>query len=301
MRRLKYAADGLTLDWYDSQPSVPESRLDWWATNTEKRHEHGFSYCIVNAHNSEKIESISRQLHELTTLPHEIKIFEDDKPLMRDLFPHCRYNPVQRIDDSDFKTDPNYNPKISIVMSTFKRQHCIRRTVGWVLAQDYQNWELIIVDNEKNGPGLPPLPPDPRISTVNLTAEANGCYSRNEGVKLATGDLVCYFDDDDEMMPGFLRKMAAPFCDPEVQVVRCGMKLVQGGCDFSYSTQEAWLRREFATPTWVKGTPVHDQIYFHSIVNKNKWTRRNVIQLGEVLVTAHSEPIGGRRSIGAED
>jgi hypothetical protein len=301
MRRLKYAADGLTLDWFDQQPGVPDNRRDWWATDTEKYHPHGFSYCIVNAHNEENVESISKQLRELTTAPYEINVFKEDKPRMRDLFPHCKYNPVQRIDDSDFRTDPSYCPKVSIVMSTFKRQHCILRTVGWILAQDYQNWELIIIDNERNGAGLPQMPNDSRISTVNLTAEANACYSRNEGVKLATGDLICYFDDDDEMKEGFLRKMVAPFCDPEVQIVRCGMKLVEGGCDFSYSTQEAWLRREFATPTWVKGTSFHDQIYFRNIIEKNQWTRRNIIQLGEVLVTAHTEPIGGRRSIGAED
>jgi hypothetical protein len=301
MGRGRYAADGLTLNWFDSQPSVPESRYKWWATDPDRSHPFGFSYCIVNAAHADHIADIKKTLSAATTLPYEILTFAGDKPTMPDLFPHCHYSWVQRIDDCVPQVQEGYNPKISIVMSTFKRQHCILRTVGWVRAQDYQNWELIIVDNEKDGPGLPQMPDDSRISTYNLTGEANGCYSRNEGVKLATGDLVCYFDDDDEMNPGFLRKMSAPFCDPEVQVVRCGMKLPCGGCDFSYSTQEAWLRREFATATWNKGTSIHDQIYFHNIIDKNKWTRRNIVQTGEILVTAHVEPIGGRRSVGAED
>lgn len=297
--RGQYASDGLTLDWFDQQPSVPKNWRSWWADNTGKPV--GYSYCIVNAHDPEHIAEITAQLKTLTKLPFEILTFTDEKKTMPELFPFCKYRQVQRISDDRPFTVPGYNPKISIVLTTFKRQHCIRRTVGWVRAQDYSNWELLIINNEKNGPGLPKLPNDSRISIYNPTEEANGCYSRNEGVKLSTGAIVCNFDDDDEMLPGYLRKMSAPFCDPKVQVVRCGMLLTNGGCDFSYSTQEAWLRREYATPTWVKGTPVHDQLYYLGVIEKNGWTRKNIVQLGEVLVKAYSEPIGGRRSVGAED
>lgn len=294
-----YAADGLTRDWFDSRPGVPKNRRDWWAANPCKPA--GFSYCIVNAHDNRHVASITRQLKNLTTAPHEVLTFSDEKKKMPELFPYCKYNWVQRISDDSFETVKVYNPKVSIVLTTFKRQHCILRTIGWIRSQNYSNWELIVIDNEKDGPGLPEMPDDCRISVYNPTEEANGCYSRNEGVKLATGDLVCNFDDDDEMLPGYLRKMVAPFSNPDVQVVRCGMLLTNGGCDFSYSTQEAWLRREYATPTWVKGNPFHDQVYYHSIVEKNRWTRKNIVQLGEVLVKAYSEPIGGRRSRGAED
>jgi Glycosyl transferase family 2 len=301
MPRSKYADDGLTQCWFDQIANVPKDRTDWWATDAHGRHPFGFSYCIVNAHNDEKVAAIKQQLAAETTAPFEIHTFAEDKPTMPELFPHCRYSWTQRISDDDFTVDPNYNPKISIVMTTFKRQHCILRTVGWVLAQDYTNWELIIIDNEKNGAGLPPMPNDSRIKTYNICKESNTAYPRNEGVKLATGDIVCNFDDDDEMRPGFFTKMVAPFCNPEVQVVRCGMLLVKGGCDFSYSTQEAWLRREFATPTWTRIPNIHDQIYYRDIIDKNKWTNKNIVQLGEVLVTARTEPQGGRRSFGAQD
>lgn len=292
---MKYESDGLTINWYDSQPGVVASRRNvWWGENPKGLR--GISYCIVNSVNPDRI---SKQISHLTTLPFEILTMSDDVE-MPALLKFCKYNWVQRISDDQHKTDPNYNPKISIIMTTFKRQHCILRTVNWIRQQDYSNWELIIVNNEKDGPPLPALPDDPRISIYNPTEEANGCYSRNQGLKWATGDLICNFDDDDEMLPGFLRKMVAPFCDPDVKVVRCGM-LTKGGCDFSYSTQEAWLRREHATATWQKGTAIHDQIYYHTIVNKNGWTRKNIVQLGEVLVIAHTEPIGGRRSVNAED
>jgi hypothetical protein len=258
----------------------------------------GFSYCIVNAHNPEHIAAITAQLKALTMVPYEILTFTDEKRTMPELFPYCKYSWTQRISDDSPLIVEGYNPKISIVLTTFKRQHCVLRTIGWIRAQDYSNWELLVIDNEKDGPGLPPMPDDSRISVHNPTAEANACYARNEGVKLATGDLVCYFDDDDEMLPNYLSKMSAPFCNPEVQVVRCGMQLTLGACDFSYSTQEAWLRRQYATPTWAKGTPVHDQIYYTRIIDKNRWARENIVQLGEVLVKAYSDPKGGLREGG---
>lgn len=302
MRRGNYSSDGLTINWFDRQKGVPKNRQDWWATEDGSTNPFGFSYCLVNVPASApRVKTIVSELVANTTAPFEVKIFEDDMPKMPDLFPHCRYSWTQRISVDEYETREDYNPKISIVMSTFKRQHCILRTVGWVLDQDYSNWELILIDNEKDGPGLPQMPNDPRISTYNLAKESNTAYPRNEGLKLATGDIICNFDDDDEMTSGFLRKMSAPFCNPDVQVVRCGMKLGCGGCDFSYSTQEAWLRREYATPTWSRVKGIHDQIYYHDIVAKNKWTRKNIVQTGEVLVIAHTEPIGGRRTKGAED
>ena len=290
----RYAAEGLTIEWFDRR--VDTSRFaDWWGGNP--RGKMGSSYCIVNALNPARIAA---PIAAMTTQAHEILSFSDDKS-MKELIPLCKFNRVQRISDDTHQTDPTYCPKVSVVMSTFKRQHIILRTVEFLRRQDYQNWELIIIDNERGGRGLPPMPADHRITTHNLIVEANGCYSRNEGVKLATGDIVGYFDDDDEMLPGFISKMVAPFCDPEVQIVRCGMLLTNNSCDFSYSTQEAWLRREYATATWKKGTPVHDQIYFNDIINLNGWSRRNIVQLGEILIKAHTEPIGGRRSVGAED
>jgi glycosyltransferase involved in cell wall biosynthesis len=186
-----------------------------------------------------------------------------------------------------------YNPKVSIVLPTYKRQHVILRTLQTIIDQDYKNWEMFIINNEKGGV-LPNLPPDPRIEVHEHCEEANACYARNVGLQYVTGDLVCFFDDDDDMLPGYLKKMSAPFCDPKVMVVKCGM-FSYGSKDFSYSTQEAWLRKEYATPTWKKGFLTHDQVYYREIILKNGWKKENIIQLDEILVTAHSELQGGLR------
>lgn len=304
------------------QPTYPS----WWATQWGIQHEvhQGFSYCITDCSHPEHVQRLIEELIENTTSPYEIvlwvcvedydfeKFIEEKKkqgidivvvdkksPVntnMPTLFPHCKRIWLMQIDDDIPKLGPHHNLKVSIVIPTFKRQHVILRTVKSILAQSYENWELIISNNEKDAQLI--LPRDKRIKIYEHSEEANACYARNKGLEHVTGDLVCFFDDDDEMMPGYMEKMAAPFSDPDVQVVRCGMLCTFGACDFSYSTQEAWLRTEHATPTWGKGSLVHDQVYYHTIIEKNGWKRNNIVQLGEVLVKAYTEPKGGIREGG---
>lgn len=255
------------------------------------------SYCILNAKNKEHIAAFKAHIQPLMgENSYEVLEFEDE-PTTTELFPYCTYHWVMLVDDtSDFKTDTDYQPKVSIIMGTFRRQHIIGRTVATLLAQSYQNWELIVINNEKGG--KVDLPADSRIKIYEHSEIANPCYAKNCGYQYVTGDLVCAFDDDNDMLPGYLAKMVAPFADPEVKVVHCGMRLPTNVCDFSYDTQEAWLRTADATPTWTPGSLVHDQLYYRGIIAAKKWTRRNIVQLGEVLIQAHTDPKGGMREGG---
>ena len=295
----RYAADGLTIDWFD-QPHPEDTRWpyplpEWWTAHLDGMT--GVSYCILNAKNKSHIDRIKKQLAELV-IGHRYEVLEFEEDLTpQELFPYCTYRWLMLVDDlQDIKLNPQYNPKVSIIMGTFRRQHIIGRTVKTLLAQDYQNWELIVINNEKGGKVN--LPNDPRIRVYEHSEQANPCYAKNCGYQYVTGDLVCAFDDDNDMLPGYLSKMAAPFADPQIKVVRCGMRLPSNICDFSYDTQEAWLRAEDATPTWTPGSMVHDQLYYRGIIADKGWTRRNIFQVGEVLIQAHTDPIGGMREGG---
>lgn len=269
-------------------PELPE----WWSANPKGIT--GFSYCLVNVTSPQNFFTLDSHITPWMKHQYEILCFTDDKS-MRDLLAFCKFDWVMRVDVTPYKTDPSYDPRVSIILPTYKRQHTLPRTLASILGQSHQNWELIIVNNEVGG--AVEVPADPRITVYEHAEEANACYARNSGVQHATGDLVCFFDDDDVMLPDYLAKMSAPFCDPEVRIVKCGMAL-DGFVDFSFSTQEAWLRREHATATWMKGDPCHDQIYYHSIIAREGWTRSNIIQTGEVLVKAGADPQGGLRASG---
>jgi glycosyltransferase involved in cell wall biosynthesis len=187
-------------------------------------------------------------------------------------------------------------PKISIIMPTYRRSHTIFRTVQSIRAQTYSNWELIIVDNEGSGDYRFN---DPRISVHVHAERASASYARNQGVSYARGELVCFFDDDDYMFPNYLETFVRAFAEkPSVKMVRCGMVVTAGRINFSYATPECCLRREFVTPTWSNSGPAQDQLYFKNIISTRGWSEANgdILTLTEALCHAHCNPRGGLRS-----
>jgi glycosyltransferase involved in cell wall biosynthesis/SAM-dependent methyltransferase len=186
-------------------------------------------------------------------------------------------------------------PKISIIMPTYRRCHTILRTLQTICAQTYANWELILVDNAGDG-GY--WFADTRIRIYCHSERVSSSYARNQGLQHAKGDLVCFFDDDDDMFPTYLENIAIAFqANPRAKMVRCGMLVPGNRIDFSHATPECCLRREYATPSWSNNL-VQDQHYFSGIVAASGWSEKNgdIIVLREALCRANSDSCGGLRS-----
>jgi len=99
----------------------------------------------------------------------------------------------------------NLNSLVSIIIPTYNRAHLIGETLDSVLAQTYQNWECIIVDdgstdntNEVVGKYLNK---DNRFKYYHRPDEhlPGGNGARNYGFKMSQGEYVNWFDDDDLM------------------------------------------------------------------------------------------------------
>jgi glycosyltransferase involved in cell wall biosynthesis len=186
-------------------------------------------------------------------------------------------------------------PTISIVMATYRRPHTINRTVAQIRSQSYQDWELIVVNNARAGDYSFQ---DKRIKGYRHAAHASASYARNEGLRYVTGDLVCFFDDDDDMFPDYLARLAAAFeAHPQARMVRCGMVVAGGAVNFSYATPEVCLRREYASPTWAAEGVLQDQMYFRRIVRQRGWREpRDIVVVPAPLCRANSYPQGGLRA-----
>jgi glycosyltransferase involved in cell wall biosynthesis len=185
-------------------------------------------------------------------------------------------------------------PKVSIIMPTFRRPHTLMRTIETVRAQRYSNWELLVVDNAGDGAYLFG---DPRIHVHILNERASASYARNAAIGRATGELICFFDDDDDMFPDYLEKLVAALqAHPEAKMVRCGMIVTGGAQNYSYATPECCVRREFATATW-ESCGCHDQVYFAGIAERNGWSLENgsIVMVREALCRANSDGTGGLR------
>jgi len=111
---------------------------------------------------------------------------------------------------------------ISVILPTYNKTHCIAEAIQSVLAQYYQNWELIIVDDGSVDSTASVVAPYLRDSRVHYLPRAHGGQSRarNHGIARSQGEIIAYLDSDNVWYPGFLHAAAAAFSeDAELEVV----------------------------------------------------------------------------------
>lgn len=96
---------------------------------------------------------------------------------------------------------------VSVIMLTFNRENYVGRMIDCILAQSYQNFEFIIVDNgstDRSGAIAEEYAAkDPRIRVLHRS-RGNIGSGRNAGLDIARGKYVGFVDDDDTCTPDYL-------------------------------------------------------------------------------------------------
>lgn len=184
----------------------------------------------------------------------------------------------------------------SIVMPTYRRPHTLPRAVGAVLAQTRASWELIVVQND-DGPAVE-LPNDERVRRFRYAERASASYARNCGLAHATGEFVLFADDDDMLLPAALEVFEYLFrLERRAKMVACGIVLPSGEPFHGFSTQSCAVRREFATPTWTDHVYAHDDVYWRSLLEVNRWSEetRTFVRVPRFVAVAFGDARGGLR------
>ncbi len=115
-------------------------------------------------------------------------------------------------------------PRVSIVMPCYNARAHLPRSVGSVLAQTLQDWELIAVDDGSVDDTRAWLEQqtDPRIR-VHAQPNRGVSAARNAGLALARGALVAFLDADDTWEPRFLQAMVDALQGrPDAVLAYCG-------------------------------------------------------------------------------
>lgn len=117
---------------------------------------------------------------------------------------------------------PKRTPKMSVVICTFDRPDSLMRAVDSVLASDYPDLELVIVDNAPDRPATKAAVDRVNDPRVRYAAEprAGLSHARNLGLAAAGGELIAFTDDDVEVDRGWLSALNAAFsAQPKVGLV----------------------------------------------------------------------------------
>jgi glycosyltransferase involved in cell wall biosynthesis len=104
-------------------------------------------------------------------------------------------------------------PLVSAVIPTFNRQAELQRAVDSVLAQDYPNFEIIVVDDASTRPASLDLPAAARdrLRWIALPRNGGGATARNAGIDAARGEVVAFLDSDDVWFSDKLSRQVAGY------------------------------------------------------------------------------------------
>jgi GT2 family glycosyltransferase len=103
----------------------------------------------------------------------------------------------------------------SIVIASYRRPRLLRQTVGELVAQVDDDGELLIVEQ---APQVDLSAHFRSLSRVRhlVLPRAGSCEARNQGVRLARGEITVFLDDDVIPGKGLIREHLLPYLDPTV-------------------------------------------------------------------------------------
>jgi glycosyltransferase involved in cell wall biosynthesis len=104
--------------------------------------------------------------------------------------------------------------RISVILATRNREALLRRAVASLSSQVNANWELVVVDDGSTDATpvyLSELASQDDRVVVLMRSHGGVGAARNAGLEAATGDVICYLDDDNIMQPLWLKAVAWAF------------------------------------------------------------------------------------------
>lgn len=149
---------------------------------------------------------------------------------------------------------------ISVIIPLYNKEHYIRATIESVLAQTYNDFELIIINDGSTDNSLRIVSEfeDPRIIIVNQK-NAGVSAARNHGIRIATGDFISFLDADDTWKSGFLKAMydlsqqypqesvfGVAQVNRPITTLPSGISIIKDFCSYFYCfcTGSLFLKRE---------------------------------------------------------
>ena len=112
-------------------------------------------------------------------------------------------------------------PLVSIIVNCFNGEQFLRQTLDSILAQTYQNWEVIFWDNQSTDKSAEIYKSynEERFKYFYAPKHTLAAEARSYAVDKATGEFVAFLDTDDWWIPTKLDQQIPLFADPQIGMV----------------------------------------------------------------------------------
>ncbi len=121
--------------------------------------------------------------------------------------------------------------RISVITATLNRRKLLRRAIESVIAQGLENVEHIVIDGASTDGTLEVLADYPHLTVVS---EPDRCLYEawNKGLRIASGDLFCILNSDDEIPIGaFRHARAALHAHPDLEMISGSVEVFRTDVD----------------------------------------------------------------------
>jgi len=157
--------------------------------------------------------------------------------------------------------------KFSIIIPTYNEENDIRATIDALLALDYSEKEILIVDDSTDS--TPDIVREYQGKGVELIHPGGGgrCEARNLGIQKATGEIVCILNADVRLRKDFLARVKSHY-ESDIDYVLVSSKVsnvsdlfaryVSCISDYEYSlTDSSWIQ-------WTEGFTCRKEVAIKS-------------------------------------
>ena len=152
----------------------------------------------------------------------------------------------------EHKTDTKglRDPFVSVIICTIGTRQSLEPCLQSVLSQSYPNFEVLVV---LNGDSAKALIPSLKRYPIRLLYESHlgVCRARNQAIQQASGNVLCFIDDDAVAHPQWLREIVKGFGD---QSVACAVgRVVPDGPTYFPSEDTRFFFGDRALSAWTLG------------------------------------------------
>lgn len=96
--------------------------------------------------------------------------------------------------------------KVSIIIPNYNGAKYIAECLESIKQQEYQNKEIIVVDDGSNDNSIAIVKKYTGITVIKQFNQG-GAIARNRGLEASTGDYIMFLDSDDKLEPNILKKI----------------------------------------------------------------------------------------------
>ncbi len=164
------------------------------------------------------------------------------------------------------------HPLVSIIIPTYNASKRITKTLETIINQDYENIEIILVDDVSTDNTVEVCQKflensNRKFQVLKRTVNGRQSAARNTGMKAATGKYIMFSDHDDLAEKNFVSTMCKEAEVKHADVVFCGFKHYDEQTN-TYREEPVMLTKTYSQPqdyiikVWAAG-----KISFHSMWN----------------------------------